>query len=214
MSCSCHCTAAASHFDARRAQRDRARYERNGPDNTTALLLQELRPVANPGDRLLDVGGGIGVLGVELRSAGLSEVILVDAAAGSLAVAAELMAGSSPATTFRAIAGDFTEVAPLTGEIVTLDRVVCCYPDFDGLLRRAASSARRVLALSFPRDRWYVSLVLGIENLWRRIVGDPFRTFVHPPPAMAALLRDAGWTLETRRTTLAWCVERWGRRED
>lgn len=212
MACHCHCAASAAHFDDRRARRDRTRYERHGPDSTTRLLLEELRPVTSAGDSLLDVGGGIGVLGLELDRPGLREVILVEAAASYLAVARELRTQAGVPTPFRAVVGDFTAIEPPpTADIVTLDRVVCCYPDFVALLRAAATSAGRVLALSFPQDRWYVRLVFWLENLARRLTANSFRTFVHAPEEMAALLVAAGWQCRGRRSTLAWCVERWHR---
>jgi magnesium-protoporphyrin O-methyltransferase len=212
MACHCHCSASAAHFDARRARADRARYERHGPDATTRLLLEELRPITNPGDTLLDVGGGIGVLGLELDRAGLREVILVEAATTYLAAARELRAQAGTPTPFRTVLGDFTAIEPPpTADIVALDRVVCCYPDSVALLHAAAVSAGRVLALSFPRDRWYVRLAFWLENLGRRVAGDSFRTFVHPPSAMAALLTGAGWQRRSQRSTLAWCIERWHR---
>lgn len=212
MTCSCHCAGTAAHFDRGRALRDRARYERHGPDPTTALLLEELRPVTHPADTLLDVGGGIGVLDLELLRGGLHEAVLVDAAPQYLAVAQELLAQGGQPTQFRVILGNFTEISPpLAAEIVTLDRVVCCYPDFATLLRAAAASARRVLALSFPKDRWYVRLAFRVENLLRQATGNPFRTFVHPPSEMAAVLEGAGWRRLGQRSTLVWWVERWGR---
>ncbi|MBI4467857.1 MAG: methyltransferase [Acidobacteria bacterium] len=212
MTCSCDCAATASHFDRRRAQRDRSRYERHGPDPTTTLLLEELRPVTHPGDTLLDVGGGIGVLGLELLRADLREAVLVEAAPHYLAVAQDLIAQAAQPSRFRAISGNFTQITPpLAAEIVTLDRVVCCYPDFATLLGTAAASARRVLALSFPKDRWYVRLMIAVENLLRQVTGNLFRAFVHRPSAMAAVLSGAGWRRLGQRSTLAWSVERWGR---
>lgn len=212
MGCHCHCAAAAAHFDARRARADRARYKRHGPDVSTRLLLEELRPVTRPGDTLLDVGGGIGILGLELDRAGLREVVLVEAAAPYLEIARDLRAQSGTPTPFRTLAGDFTAIKPPPpADIVTLDRVVCCYPDFVALLRAATTSAGRVLALSFPRDRWYVRVVFWLENLVRRLRRDSFRTFVHPPPAMADLLAGAGWQRRGQRSTLAWCIECWHR---
>jgi magnesium-protoporphyrin O-methyltransferase len=49
---------------------------------------------------------------------------------------------------------DFTDVAAGLPEvdIVTLDRVVCCYPDFHRLLTAAASKSRGVLAMTYPRE--------------------------------------------------------------
>src|SRR5262245_22373338 len=129
MSCSCNCAGAGVMFNRRRADQDRKRYERRGPLATTRLLLDEVSPVTRPGDTLLDIGGGIGVIGLELdRRVGLREVILVDAAPDYVAVAREIRSGDGEPAGFRAIVGDVTEISPpFHAQIVTMDRVVCCY---------------------------------------------------------------------------------------
>jgi magnesium-protoporphyrin O-methyltransferase len=60
-------------------------------------------------------------------------------------------------------------------ELVALDRVVCCYPDWAALLHVAAKHCRRHLALSYPRDRWYVRLFVRLDNGRRRLTGKAFR---------------------------------------
>src|SRR5438067_9571673 len=130
MSCCSHCAAPASKFDPKRADKDRARYQRRGPDPTTKLILEELRPIMHPGDTLLDVGGGIGVIGLELQPSGLRHIVLVDAAPGALSVAERLFANARSSARLQILTGDFVDLPePLTADIVTLDRVVCCYPD-------------------------------------------------------------------------------------
>jgi len=80
---------------------------------------------------LLDVGGGIGVIGLELQTSGLQEIVLVDAAPGSLSIAESLFASAGSTARLRVVPSDFVDLLhPLTAEIVTLDRVVCCYPDY------------------------------------------------------------------------------------
>jgi magnesium-protoporphyrin O-methyltransferase len=213
MTCSCNCAGTATQFDRKHALQDRARYERKGPDPSTGLILEELRPLARTGDTLLDIGGGIGVLDLVLhRSIGLREAVLVEAAPDSVAVARELWDQSAEPARLRAIVGDFAQIPfRVTAEIVTLDRVVCCYPDFSTLLRTAAASATRVLALSYPRDRWYIRLVFLFENLMRRITRNPFRTFVHPPEGIRQVLESAGLRRTGQRSTLLWLVESWRR---
>ena len=212
MSCCSHCTATALQFDPKRAEKDLARYQRHGPDPTTKLILEQLRPITRPGDTLLDVGGGIGVIGLELQTSGLQEIVLVDAAQSSLSVAERLFANAESSARFRVVPGDFVDLQPpLTADIVTLDRVVCCYPDYVALLERAAASARRTLSLSFPRDRWFVRLRVAAENFFHRLTRNAFRTFVHPEAAMTALIHGAGFRRIGRRTTVAWCVDHWER---
>jgi hypothetical protein len=84
--------------------------------------------------------------------------------------------------------------------IVTLDRVVCCYPDYRQLLEQVAESTIDLLALSYPRDRWYVRLGVGAENLLRRLHRQPLSRLrapgngddPDPRPSGASLWRSAG----------------------
>jgi SAM-dependent methyltransferase len=52
------------------------------------------------------------------------------------------------------IHADFVSVSSQLppASLVTLDRVVCCYPSYEGLLNAALTHAERCLALSYPRD--------------------------------------------------------------
>src|SRR5204863_2513747 len=137
---------------------------------------------------------------------------LVDAAQSYLSVADRLFANAVSSARFRVVPGDFVDLQPpLTADIVTLDRVVCCYPDYVALLERAAASARRTLSLSFPRDRWFVRLRVAAENSFHHLTRNAFRTFVHSEAAMIALIRGAGFSLVERRTTLEWYVDHWER---
>ena len=104
------------------------------------------------------------------------------------------------------VQGDFVAVAsqlsPATA--VTLDRVVCCYPFYERLLEPALRLAEHSIALSYPRDRWFVRLGIWLENALRRRRGNPFRTFVHPPSEMTRMIERAGFTLASRRSTQSW----------
>ena len=99
-------------------------------------------------------------------------------------------------------------------DVVTLDRVVCCYPDAEALLQQAAGRARQLLAFSYPRDRWYVRTLIVLENFWRRLTGKEFRAFVHGPERMGAVLETAGLVRATRRKTLVWTLDLYCRGRD
>ena len=107
------------------------------------------------------------------------------------------------------ILDDFARIAPVLpdADVVTLDRVVCCYPDSEALLRGAADRARRLLAFTYPRDRWYVRTLFALENFWLRLTGNRFRAFVHSPQRMGAVLEAAGLVRASRRETLAWILD-------
>ena len=72
-------------------------------------------------------------------------------------------------------------------DIVTLDRVVCCYPDMAALVHHAAAKAGRFLGLVYPRDSWWTKAGVAMLNLLPRLRGDAFRSFVHPTAAVEGL---------------------------
>ncbi len=81
-------------------------------------------------------------------------------------------------------------------DVVTLNRVVCCYPDAEALL-----------AFTYPRDRWYVRTLFVLVNFWLRLTGKEFRAFVHAPERMTAVLEAAGLVRATQRETLVWMLD-------
>lgn len=90
---------------------------------------------------------------------------------------------------------------------VALDRVVCCYPLYEELLREALRHAERGFAFSYPRDRWYVRAGIRLENALRRSRRNGFRTFVHPETKMRELITQAGFDLVSQRRTFVWSAD-------
>jgi SAM-dependent methyltransferase len=209
MDCCAHCAATDELFSTQIAERDLRRFQKRGPDPSSRLILEGLRAERLADTSHLDVGGGIGVLGLELVAAGVRQVVHVDASAAYLATARRRFVERGHGDRLHTVRGDFATLAePLEpADIVTLDRVVCCYPDYERLLSRAAACARSVLALSYPQGRWYVRAVLVLENLWRRITRSAFRAYVHPPERIAAVLERSGLRRVERRGTLMWAVD-------
>jgi magnesium-protoporphyrin O-methyltransferase len=190
----CQCEATDRHFGAERAESDLAAYRRRGPTGTARRLLRLLRELGIQPDTLLDVGAGIGVLHHELLAGGAGTAVHVDAA-GSYIRAAQAESGCrGHLDRVRFLHGDFLTLAPAIApaDLVTLDRVICCYPDLEPLLVASIGAARRYWAASFPRELWYVRLHTRWENRRRARAENPFRTFVHPVALIYDLLGRAG----------------------
>ena len=209
MTC-CSTAAIEREFDARIARNDLARYRRRGPDKSTRAMLALLRAAGLPGaGSLLDIGGGIGALHHELLEKGLGTAVHVDAASAYLQAAGEETdrRGHAGRVTFkkgdvRALAADLSQA-----DVVTLDRVVCCDGDPASLLGVAADRAKRMLALSFPRDAWYVRAMVRGGNWWRSLIGDPFTVYVHAPESLEATLNAHGLRKRSRTRVWVWVVE-------
>ncbi len=215
MNCCLRCEDDGRVFGPDRAEADLRRYRRKGPDPSTRLILEELRRLPIQGKTLLDVGGGIGVLGLELLASGAGRVVQVEASSAYLEVSQRQFMERGWTDRWQPVHADFAALGEpsYAADVVTLDRVVCCYPDYKALLGRACARAANVLALSFPRDRWYVRASIALENLWRSVTRNSFRAFVHSPERLAAMMEQSGLRRVAQRGTGMWVVEIYRRKE-
>jgi magnesium-protoporphyrin O-methyltransferase len=104
--------------------------------------------------------------------------------------------------------GDFVEVAAQipAADIVTLDRVVCCYPGMEALIRLSAARSNKLYGLVYPRGEWWVRAVIWFENIIRMLTRNRFRSFVHSPKTMDGLIRSLGFALRSSVRTFMWEV--------
>lgn len=203
-------------FTTEKASQELERYRQKGVGPTTRRLLDGLARAGLVEDNtVLDIGAGTGSLTFELLDRGCRHATIVEASAGYInAASAEAMRrGRTDKVNF--VRGDFLDVAATTPSagLVALDRVVCCYPMYEALLVAALRRADRGLAISYPKDRWYVRAVIGVENALRRRRHKRFRTFVHSETHMRTLIEQAGFDLVCRQTTIAWSADVYRRRQ-
>ena len=195
-------------FTSSEARNEARQYRRRGPAGQTREILSAIRSFGLKDATLLDIGGGIGAIHHELLQDVAKTAVHVDASSAYLneAEAETARRGHGERVTF--VHADFTDVASdlAQADIVTLDRVVCCYPDYDRLLKAAAGRARRLLVLTYPRETWYLRLSLAILNVFQGFRREPFRGYLHPVPAMDTLLRSGGLSRASLRRLFVWEV--------
>lgn len=208
MSC-CHCQTIEKLFSDKTAAKDLRKYRKRGPDKSTRILLDALHNIGVHNQQLLDIGGGVGVVAHELLPAGARHATLVEASSAYLAAAREEAERRGHADRLGTAHGDFVELADTVdpADLVTLDRVVCCYPDVQNLVKRSAAKARRAYGLVYPRDVWWMKLGVDVQNLLFTLFGNPFRLFVHPAATVESLVRGAGFQEHFRQETRLWRVE-------
>lgn len=205
MPCNC-CDITDSAFTEEEAKAELRQYRRRGPMKQTKLMLEAIRSLKLKNASLIDIGGGIGSIHHELVGDVADEATHVDASSAYLKEAKQEAARRGHSDQVRFIHADFTDVASElpTADIVTLDRVVCCYPDFRRLLKAAAEHSQRALAFTYPREMWYLRMGLTIINFFQALRRDPFRVFLHPVADMDALLQREGFQRVTLRRLFVW----------
>ena len=198
-----------AYFDEKWVTTRFQRYKKKGPTGTTAKLISFLRRQHLAGYSLLDVGGGFGTIGHELVGKGLSEVIEVEMSQASMHLAQGEAERRGYADRLRLVHGDLTDpdLEVADGDVVTLDRVICCYPNADGLIRTALSKCRHLFGISYPKSGFYMRAEFFLENLQRRLKKQDFRTFIHPSSEVRALISNEGFTPVIQDSTILWHIE-------
>ncbi len=213
MACA-HCTDAGRVFDDRTARWEARRFRWFGPSRPTKHLLRAVEARIGDSGTLLDVGGGVGTI-PRILADRMASGTAVDASSAYLAVARSDAERHGFDGRMTWIEGDFLDVRDQVAEhdAVTLDRVICCYPDMESLVRETAERARRVYVLVFPREGLLNRIAFPLTNLLLRIRGSAFRTFMHSTSRVDEAAVSRGLALVEVRRTLLWQVRVYEREE-
>jgi magnesium-protoporphyrin O-methyltransferase len=195
-------------FNHRFARRVAGQYRKRGLDSTAQRMVELIAEQDITGAAILEVGGGVGEIQLELLKRGAARATNLELSPAYEDEARRLLndAGLSDLVNRRIIdiASAPDEVEP--ADIVVLHRVVCCYPDFARLLGAVADHARRRVVFSHPPRNLASTMILGAQNLFFRLRGNPFRVFAHPPRAMLDVLTAHGFRTASVHATIAWRV--------
>lgn len=208
MDCCDHCQDTDALFDEEKATTELRKYRKSGPPNKcTRLLIEGLKTLDLEGKTLLDVGGGVGMIPCELLPEGVSESMLVEASRPYLTVAEQeaRRRGFDGQTSYRH--GDFVDLAPELPEadLVTLDRVFCCYPHMERLVEASTAKASRWYGVTYPKPRWYGKIIEKLAGVycWARDLD--FRMYVHS--GVEETIRAEGFEPFYQVETILWTVE-------
>jgi 2-polyprenyl-3-methyl-5-hydroxy-6-metoxy-1,4-benzoquinol methylase len=166
----------------------------------------ELRGIE--GATVLEIGGGVGEIQIELLKRGAACAVNLELSAAYEQEAKSLLreVGLEERAERRlhdiAVDPEGVEAA----DVVVLHRVVCCYPDYERLLGAAAQHARRLLVFSYPPRNAVSRLFIATQNLVLRLLRREFRTFAHSPTAMLGLLGERGLRRTFAHHALVWQV--------
>jgi len=182
-------------YDGLNAEADLERWRRGRLNPVTRELIDVLRDHDVEGARVLDIGAGVGAVHVALLEAGAATAVDVDASREYLATAqAEAeRRGLGGRVEYRF--GDVVELAaelPAV-DVVTLDSVICCYPDLEALLAAATRTRPRLVGITYPRDVWWMRAFMRLYNLWSAVRRSPARYFVHRHAQLERWMAGAGY---------------------
>ena len=204
----CQCEAIESKFDQKKAAKELEQYRKVGPSKNTRMLIDALKAEGISGMKLLDIGGGVGTIQHELLNAGVHSCFNVEASLSYVEAVKEEANRQGHADSITHLHGNFVDLAKdiPQSDIVTLDRVLCCYYDVNALVDLSSERAGRIYGVVYPRNTWWVRILWALENLYYRIQRNPFRTFIHPTEEVEAIVRSNGFVRWFFREVGQWQV--------
>ena len=213
ISCCSHCQEAGDFFNDKTARKELKRYRKKGPWKSTRQLLSFMRLFTVKGKTLLDVGGGVGAIQHELFKEGLGKAIQVEASQAYIEAAEGEAERNGNKEKVESYFGDFVERAPELPEadMVTMDRVLCCYPHPEELIDAAASTCKTCCGVVYPRERWFIKPLAWLGNWMMRLKKKEFRIYIHSGDDIAAYFQKNGFHLTGTSRTFIWKVEMYSR---
>lgn len=176
-----HCCGADMLFNAKKAKKEYRKYLRKGPGKASRKLIGQLAQMSLDGKSMLDIGGGIGALQWWFLESGGAHTTDVDASSGYLALANEHanQQGWADKATFKM--GDIVDVEGdlQAADVVTLDKVVCCYPNYEEIIEVSCNKSKEIVALTYPMDGFVASTLRNLGSFFIKLTGNPYRPYVH-----------------------------------
>ena len=197
-------------FTERQARWVRGRFERRGLTGPAREIVRWLGSRGlQEGVSVLEIGGGLGELHVELLRRGAARATSVELTGSWEREARRLLAAEGLEHRVERVLGDLVHQPDLAGQadVVVLNKVVCCYPDHAALLQAAGERARRALVLSHPPRTPLVRAGLTVLNAWERLRGHDYRAYAHPPEQMLEELSATGLRPVTSERAGLWWVQ-------
>ena len=195
-------------FGRRFGRRVARKYRESGLDDTAQRMVDFLAERGVEGATVLEVGGGVGEIQIELLKRGAARAVNLELSPGYDDEAALLLREAGLEGRVERRLHDIAEApeAVEPADVVVLHRVVCCYPDYERLLGVAAQHTRRLLVFSYPPRNWVSRSAVGLQGLAFWLLRREFRPFAHPPARMLAVLEQHGLRRTFAHNPLVWQI--------
>jgi methyltransferase family protein len=188
----CQCEGIEACFNPKLAAQELDHYRKKGASKSTRRLISALEAE--------------GVAG--------ATATVVDASAAYLNVARDEARRRDLGDRIHFEHGNFVDLAPniSPADIVTLDRVLCCFDDMSALVSASAARATHLYGLVYPRAFWLLRALVRVWSGFARLTGNKMRFFVHAPAAVEAIVRRQGFERRHYETVGLWQVIVYARR--
>jgi magnesium-protoporphyrin O-methyltransferase len=204
-----HCCGTDMFFDKKKSNKEYRDYLKKGPSRITAKIIKQLTSQTIEGKSLLDVGGGIGALQWWFLTMGGAQTSSIDASSSYLLQSQNHATENEWGSKTQFIFGDYTEVHNQvhSPDYITLDKVICCYPNFKEIIEISCFKANSHVALSYPTDDVFSKIIFGLIILFMEFKRNSFRPYIHPVKSIRKAFEQYGYERVSYAMAFPWHIE-------
>jgi len=206
----------AGRLFSRFARRHRRHYQHKGLSKSQRQLTRGISLVGVRDATILEIGCGVGYLQQKLLEDGAASAIGVDLSETMINQARQVAVaqGFTERTTYHV--GDFVSIqdrVPMS-DITLLDKVICCYPDAERMVKLSLDKTRRAYALTFPKNNWFNRLGARALGGVMRLLRIEFRNYVHEPREIERWATERSFRRVYTAHTLLWHTHVYARMQE
>jgi predicted TPR repeat methyltransferase len=186
------------------------KYKSKGLTSSSQVLLDFISKKGLLGKTVLEIGCGTGFFSLETLRSGASSCVGVDLSSAAIHEANEFAKESGLQDRARFEVANAASSPQPASDVVVMDKVLCCYPDADALLKTGAESSRELLGFVVPRDEGLMKPAMKIGtaliNLVEKMRRSGFRLYLHPLRSIDRLLSESGFHQADKAKSRFWLV--------
>ena len=195
-------------FFSRSSKRYAKRFRKGGLEKTQRYILEGVGRESVAAKRILDIGCGVGSLHLTLLMEGAASATGVDISEGMISQAKKFAEEFQFQDRASYVLGDFVRKAPSlqAADVTILDKVVCCYEDYELLISASTAKTSSIYALSHPRQTMVMESIFKLQIFVDRLIRAAFHPFWHDWTAIHKLILSKNFELIYSNSTIAWQV--------
>ncbi len=202
------CPGTAKMF-SKKAKSYRKRHEKKGLEHSQKRLLKGISEAGFEGQSITEIGCGIGYFHQELLENGATEARGYDISDIMIDEARDRAQTRELASRTEYHVGDFVEMSgnAKQSDILIMDKVICCYPDAEALVKTSTAITNKIWAVTYPKGTWLARLGIRVLGMATTLARMDYVPFAHDPKDINRWAAEAGFSLKSSDSGVMWLTE-------
>ncbi len=187
----------------------RGAWKRRALKHPRRSCSESLDEIGFDNQSVLEIGCGTGFFHQTMVQSGASKATGIDISKKMIDYAQSLASKKGLAEKTAYSTGDFVETQDQYGDhdVMLLDKVICCYPDSETLIKLSTEKCRKSYALTYPRDSWIPRLSFGVIRFFLALARSGFKPKIYPVSWVREQIEQAGFKRKSSWNDYFWISE-------